>query len=507
MGDGLTIVARASAPGRSLRCIVRLSGPSAFGAVASLAGGQAPCPRARGVHPLRLRLEVAGEPCAVPALALAMPAPRSFTGEDCLELLLPGNPAIADAACAALAAIPGVRAAHAGEFMARAHAAGRMPLEEAERIALTIAAQDAQELAGAQAVRSSPLVAAAHAAAGEIAHVLARVEAGIDFTDAEDVVAIDARELVQALSSVRCELEGWVARSMPAEAGRLHPAVALRGAPNAGKSTLFNALLGRTRAVASPVAGTTRDAISETMPIVGADGTLRHVTLVDLPGIEDPRSALDALMQGQRADALSRADLVLHCIPLQSIAGPVAPPAVAAALVPAAADGGRPGNAHVPPAATLLVVTRADEAPAMPIADAAARLRAASAGASGATGGAPVVVTSAVTGAGVAELRIAIAAELSKAPGISRGAGTVLALERHRHAMSRAAALLGAAAEDTRAAHGEWPGRSDAPMQVRNPEEVAHTIRAALDALGEVTGAVTPDDVLGLVFSRFCIGK
>ena len=437
----------------------------------------------------------------MPALLLAMPGPRSFTGEHCIELLLPGHPALAEAACAALCAVPGVRRAHAGEFMARAHAAGRMPLEEAERIALAIAAQDAQELDAARAVRSSPLVGASHEASAAIAGALARVEAGIDFTDAEDVVAIDAHDLARSLSATADALEAWVARSMPAEAGRAHPVVALRGAPNAGKSTLFNALLGRARAVTSPVAGTTRDAIAEPLTVTDAHGTQRQCTLVDLPGIEDPRSALDALMQAQRSGTLDRADLVLRCVPLASIGEAVAS---GAHLVPG-------GTACTEPLAkvplTLHVATRADEVPAAHRAEPVEPPCRSRGNRGSGQLAADALVTSAVNGEGIDQLRLAIADALAHGLDTPRSAGQVMALARHREAMSRAAALLRAACQEARAGQGCSAAGNEHPVAVRDPEVVAHSMRAALDALGEVTGAVTPDDVLGLVFSRFCIGK
>lgn len=460
---GGTIVARASGAGHSARAIVRLSGPEALAALGALSGSAA-APMARGVHRIRMRLSVCGTPCECPALALVMPAPRSFTGEDCVEILLPGNPALADAVTDALLAVPGVAAAAPGAFMARAHAAGRIAVADAERIALEIGATHARELEAARHVQDNPLVQAAHRAAGELAELLARVEAGIDFTDSDDVVAISHEELQRRASAVAGEIARWIAGSVPIESMRAVPMVALRGAPNAGKSSLFNALLGRARAVASPVAGTTRDAIAEEIEFrapsgVAADAGIRAM-LVDTPGIEDARSAIDALMQEQ-ARAAERADVILLCEPLAAFAS------------------GGMGDAHA--STVIRVATRSDEVPS---------------GARRAPEG--VVCTSAVTGEGVDALAAKVSAALALRGGDPVASHRVGVLARHRQAMSRAADWLARCVE----AAGDGPHPA-----IDRPELVADALRGALDALGEVTGEVTPDDVLGLVFSRFCIGK
>ena len=503
---GGTIVARASGTGHSARAIVRLSGPDALAAVASIAAADLPAavasraeaaspaaaarpadgngvPRVRGVHKVRMRVHVCGSPCECPALALVMPGPASFTGEDCVELLLPGNPALADAVVESLMRAPGVAAAAPGAFMARAHAAGRIAVADAERIALEIGAMHAQDLDAARQVQSNPLVQAAHAASAEVADLLARVEAGIDFTDSEDVVAIARGDLCSRAHTLRDEIARWIQGSVPVESMGSVPVVALRGPPNAGKSSLFNALLGRTRAVASPVAGTTRDAIAEEIELrpAGADGAQPPVRamLMDTPGIEDPRSAIDALMQEQ-ARAADRADVIVLCEPLASVvAGGAQPEPTGGSGVAAVARTGDAGQPHAP--TVIRVATRSDEMPHAAHHVPAGMLR-----------------TSVVTGEGVAALAAAIAAALRLHEGGTGGSHRIGVLARHREAMGKAATWL----ETCIGAAGVGPGPA-----VACPELVADALRGALDALGEVTGAITPDDVLGLVFSRFCIGK
>lgn len=456
---GGTIVARSSAAGHSARAIVRLSGPDAIAALASLAG-EAGAPSSRGAHRIRMRLPAGGAPCECPALALVMPAPGSFTGEDCVELVVPGNPSLVDAVVAALMRTAGVSAAAPGAFMARAHAAGRVALADAERIALEIGAMHARDLEAARHIRSNPLVEAARSASAGLADLLARVEAGIDFTDSEDVVAISQADLCARARAIRGGIMRWIEGSVPLESMRSLPVVALRGPPNAGKSSLFNALLGRVRTVASPVPGTTRDAIAEEveLPALRADQPALRAVLMDTPGIEDPRGAIDALMQEQ-ARLADHADVVLLCEPLSSMGGP--PPATAG---------------HV-----IRVATRADEATLDRRADLPGALR-----------------TSAVTGEGIRELAASVASALAAQGSVTSSVQRIGALARHREAMAQAADWLARGID----AAGE--GRGPA---IARPELVADALRGALDALGEVTGEVTPDDVLGLVFSRFCIGK
>jgi tRNA modification GTPase len=215
------------------------------------------------------------------------------------------------------------------------------------------------------------------------------------------------------------------------------------------------------------VAGTTRDAIGEEFelpsPVPGAARI--PVLLVDTPGIEDPRSAIDALMQAQ-AKVADGADVILLCEPLAS-------GQPAHSLPPGAP------TAHAP--RVIRVATRSDESPA---------------GTSCAIAGA--ICTSVVTGDGIRALSDAIASAVAAREGAPASAHRIGALSRHREAMAKASDWIARALE----AAGNGPGPA-----VARPELVADALRGALDSLGEVTGEVTPDDVLGLVFSRFCIGK
>lgn len=459
--DEADIAAVASPPDRAPRGLVRLSGE---GVLALLdAALESPCPRRRGVSTARLRpLAALGAP--LPAVLLVMPSPASFTGEDAAELAIPGNPwllaAVVDGLIERSRSIGGdLRRAHPGEFAARAFLRGRIDLSRAEGLAASIAARTDAELAAARSLREGALAREGEAAADALAALLGLLEAGIDFADEEDVVAISAGALAEGLAATRSRLRQLIDRSIGLESIGGAPRVVLAGPPNAGKSSLFNALLGTRRTVTSPVAGTTRDAVVAPLLLEGAPGAVEAVLvdLVDLAGEEEPRPAspIDDAMQRRAAAERARATVVLRCHPPEA------------------------GAARSAEAGEILVLTKSD----------LARAHDAPAGS---------IPASAATGQGLGELRRAIAEAVIRG-GLGSSGGAELALsERHRAAISRAASLLAEAEALVRASEGEAP---------RDQELVASLLREALDALGTIGGRLEPDEVLGRIFARFCIGK
>lgn len=461
------IVAVASPPGRSVRGIVRLSGPGAFDAVNATVGDDTrpSLSVSRSRHTVRLAL--GPPPLAIPVLALTFPGPHSYTGEDTVELLMPGNPVLLDRAVDALIAAGravdiGVRRAEPGEFTARAYFHGRLSLTEAEGVAATIAAQSDAALRAAQMLTTGRLGTFAHTLADDLAASLALVEAGIDFTDEEDVVAITPADLLVRLADLRNRIDEQLNRSVGLESLDDLPWVVLVGPPNAGKSTLFNALLGRDRAVVSATAGTTRDVIVEPLSVSTAHGDA-EVMLVDLAGLDDADvSQVNAQMQQAAQRAMQRAELIIHCAPTS-----IDPP-------PARMTSTR----AVP---TVTVHTKCDlRTDTRPTSTRAA------------------LDVSGVTGAGLDDLRHAIAGHLADRA-ISIAADTIALKPRHEAALGDARSAIDDAAAIV-TAHSAHSALADAEL-------IAAAMRAALDALAELAGDITPDDVLGRIFSTFCIGK
>lgn len=444
---GSTIVAAASGPGRAARALVRISGPSTGALLEALLH---PSPQAPGqLQATRFRagtLALSGLPC----VAVRFVAPRSFTGEDSAEILLPGCPALVDRVLAAMLHLPGVRMAEPGEFSARAFLSGKLSINQAEGIAASIAAQSSAQLDAARRMLDGSTGARYREWTEEAATLLALVEAGIDFTDQEDVVPIPRNALRSRLAALHSALSSRLGPAAAWERAAENPRVVLFGAPNAGKSTLFNALLGHARAATSHIAGTTRDALAEPLPLAADAPGSTDVLLIDLPGLDvAPATEIDRAVRARALQELARADAIIYCDPSGRFSQP--PP-------------------HGSAAPILHVRTKAD----VPGADTAQGLG-----------------VCALDGWNLPTLRRAIADLAHAAPPDDAEAAL---LPRHRRALFAAIDGLdaaSAAASDDRAA----------------PELIAAGLRSALDALGEIAGAVSPDDVLGRVFAVFCIGK
>lgn len=456
-----TILAIASPPGQSLRGIIRISGADAFALIEPhLQGGDRPD---RTMTTVQLSFaNMAG----LSALLLTFREPRSYTGEDSIELQLPGNPTLLDGVLASMiesgtARGLDVRRAEPGEFTARAYLNGRIDLTQAEGVAATISAQSDAELAAARLLASGRLAMLARELGDELAGALALVEAGIDFTDQDDVVAISPRDLDLRIASINSRLRAALDRSIGIEQLQAIPWVVLVGEPNAGKSALFNALLGRERAVVSSFAGTTRDVLVEPLGIDTTHGRA-EVMLVDLAGLDAAdASIMNDMMQNAARQAIERAELVLRCVPV-----------------------GQPVILHDQSprtAAAVLIRTKIDTDSAF---DASNMQQA--------------IGVSAVTGEGLDRVLAAIASRLSDRA-VSLAAGTIALQPRHEEVLRSALANVVAAAmlvEPQRDARA-----------LADSELIAASLRNALDDLATLAGEMTPDDILGRIFASFCIGK
>ncbi len=291
-----TIFALASARGKAGVAVVRLSGPLAHAAVGKFC--PVPEPRHAALRRLMLDGEVLDE-----ALVLLFAAGASFTGEASAELQLHGSTAVVARVLRALADIDGLRMAEAGEFTRRALENGRLDLTQVEGLADLIDAETEAQRRQAMRVLSGALGQRVEAWRGDIVRAAALIEATIDFADEE--VPIDVTPEVSALISgllqaLRLELAGATA----AERVRDGFEVAIVGVPNAGKSTLLNALAGREAAITSEIAGTTRDVIEVKMDIAGLS-----VTLLDTAGLRDSSDVVEQIGVERAIERARAADL------------------------------------------------------------------------------------------------------------------------------------------------------------------------------------------------------
>ncbi len=295
---GDTIFAVASGPGTAGVAVVRISGPAADAALTSLTDATLPVERVAGLRTLR---DAEGG-VLDHALVLRFPAGSSFTGESVVELQCHGSPAVVRAVLASLSAIPGLRVAEPGEFTRRAFESGRMDLVEVEALGDLIAAET--EIQRRRALAAPGLIRVAETWREDLVGALALTELTIDWVDEEvpqDVFPEVTARLGRVLEGIRVELAGADA----AERLRTGYEVAILGAPNAGKSTLFNALAARDAAITSAVPGTTRDVLELRYDLRGLP-----VTFLDTAGLRDaPGEEIEAQGIGRAVARAQAADL------------------------------------------------------------------------------------------------------------------------------------------------------------------------------------------------------
>jgi len=436
-----TIFAPASGAGRAAIAVVRLSGPGTAGVLESMAG-RLPAPR-------RMTLSVLRDPASGEALDQAlvvwMPGPESFTGEDQAELHLHGGLAVRAAVLRTLAGLPGCRAAEPGEFTRRAFLNGRMDLSAVEGLADLIDAETEAQRRQALRQLEGRLGSLVERWRERLIECLALLEAALDFSDEPDVAAGVEEKAAGLGKHVAEELARHLAESHRGERLREGFTVVLAGPPNAGKSTLINAIARRDVAIVSAIPGTTRDAIEVRCDLCGLP-----VTFVDTAGLRDTSDPIEIEGVSRTRAHIEWADLVLWL---------------------AAPDCGDSGdNPGVPAGITgLRIGTKSDLAAAPPAA--------------------VDLSVSAKTGSGLPALLDRVASLLGGALGDGEA---VITRERHRRAFE--------------AAH-ESLSRAGAALAEGHSELAAEDVRLALRALGQVTGRVDVEEVLDRLFATFCIGK
>lgn len=439
-----SICALASGQGRAGVAVLRLSGPDAGAAVIDLCGG---LPEARRASLRTLRDPISGE-ALDRALVLWFPGPDSFTGEDVAEFHLHGGPAVVRAVLAALCARTGCRPAEAGEFTRRAYLAGKLDLTEVEGLADLVAAETEAQRRQALRQMEGAFGQRIEAWRGRLIRNLAHLEATIDFSE-EDLPPGLETQLLADIGDLAQEIKATLTEAEQGINLRDGFRIAILGAPNAGKSSLLNALAARDVAIVSEVAGTTRDVIEVHLELAG-----QSVILVDTAGL---REATDGIEREGIKRALAQAgtaDLRL-------------------ALVDGTEINGSDEVLNLLQPGDLTLVSKAD-------------LRRA-----GSSGPAGALTISARTGEGMSNLIRALEKVVRSRAGLTENAG--ITRDRHRLALEEVAQALGSAL----AAFEDGAGT----------ELVAENLRLATRALGRLTGRVGVEDLLDVIFREFCIGK
>jgi len=312
LGD--TIVALSSAPGPGARAIVRLSGKNAAGIVSKVFVGEMPAPRSFASGTLAL----SGIEARLPADLYFFRGPHTYTGEDLAEIHTISAPPLVERLLADLL-VAGARAAQPGEFTMRAFLAGKKDLPRAEAVLAVIDAADDADLQAALAQLAGGVSEPLAKLRDDLLNLLADVEAALDFAD-EDLEFVSNADTILRIGAGIAHLMNLKRQLDDRGLSRRPMRVALAGEPNAGKSSLFNALVGSDAAIVSERAGTTRDYLAHALEVDG-----HAIELIDTAGRQTAADTIEAQAQSLGGEQAERADLVLVCVPVGS-APPVAVP-------------------------------------------------------------------------------------------------------------------------------------------------------------------------------------
>jgi tRNA modification GTPase len=469
------IVAIATAPGRGAVGIVRVSGQNLRPLLIPVLGADA----AGAIKPREAKytpfLGQDGQPIDQ-GLLLYFPAPHSFTGEDVIELQAHGGPVVLQLLVARvleaakdLDGLRSMRIAQPGEFTERAFLNDKMDLAQAEAVADLIDASTEAAVRGAARSLSGAFSKQVHALRGALIELRMLVEATLDFPE-EEIDHLTQGKALEKLTRLRQDALRFQQATTQGALLREGIKVVIAGQPNAGKSSLLNALAGAELAIVTPIAGTTRDKVQETIQIEGVP-----IHIIDTAGLRESGDVVEQIGIARAWEEIAKADGVIH---LHDLA--------------AHNSSGNAGQAETR-RADLMEAIRQKLPAAIPVldvwnkADLAHAVRSASD---------TDLYISAKTGHGIDALR----AELLRMAGwqAASGEGSFIARQRHVQALTRVQAHLDAAFEQLRESVEKQAGLLDL---------VAEELRLAQNALAEITGEFSADDLLGEIFSRFCIGK
>lgn len=439
-----TIAAIATAFGEGAVALLRVSGPRAIEVVGTLWAGRLPLREVPSRHVVFGALKESGRKLDE-VLLTVFRAPASYTGEDVVELGCHGGILVTRSILGALLRA-GARAAEPGEFTRRAYRNGKLDLTQAEAVMDVVRAQTDLALRSANEQLGGALGRRIREARESLLQVQAQMEASLDFPE-EDIAPETGAVLRSRVAGVLAECEGLLATASQGRVLREGLRTVIFGAPNVGKSSLLNRLLGFERAIVSARPGTTRDVIEETIVIQGVP-----VRLLDTAGLRESDDEIEQAGMDRTRRALGDADLVLHVVDASE-----APPAL-----------GPEGARNV-----IRVLNKSDlgEHPAWR--------------------GVDGLRISCSTGAGLDGLGVAIAA--SAMGGAAREDWSVAINARHQSCLESAVNALQSVLEGLDSS--------------RSMDLVAEDLRSAMEAIGDIVGRPDTEDLLGVVFGQFCIGK
>lgn len=450
-----TICAVASAAGIAARGIVRLSGPNALRCLSAVCE-PFEMPTSAKVISVEMTLEVGQLSACVPADAYVWPSTRSYTKQPSVEIHMTGARPLLDAVLGQLCR-HGARVAQPGEFTMRAFLAGRLDLPQAEAVLGVIDADNNQQLKSALSQLAGGLSGLLNELRNELIHLLAHLEAGLDFVE-EDIEFISAEDLQIRLETILGQLTHTLQQMESRSSSTDAYQIVFSGLPNAGKSSLMNALAGENIAIVSDEAGTTRDYVKREIQIAGFPCEFVDTAGSESVRLDSPDAAIQANAQFHTQSQTSEAHIVLNCIDL-------------------CGDDNVVEALEQNDSRRIVVGTKSDLATGISNGDHNKH--------------SCDVITSSKSGVGLDELKSLIANRLEER--LFHGEFLFSTSSRCRDCLTQAVSSIEQALGAARARLGE--------------ELVAADLRLALDQLGQIIGVVYTDDILDQIFGQFCIGK
>ncbi len=471
-----SILAISTPSGRSPRAIIRLSGKDVFECLRRVsapdaAGEMAP---KRGFHSYHSNLYLKKEKVGFPASIYIMKSPGSYTKEDVVEIHTFGSPPLLEMLMETLLSserenadqennkesiIGSIRIAEPGEFTKRAFLNGRISLAEAESVMHVIRSQTDSELLMSVANLKGKLTGLMHGIQGELLNLCARIEAAIDFYD-QDIELITFGEIKNGLEAVKQRLSAVSGDGQRTKISHYGVKTVFVGLSNAGKSSLFNKLLNRSKAIVTQVRGTTRDTLEADMALEGINFRIK-----DTAGVTSDKSELDSLIAQRTYGSVDDAQIVLFVID-----GSMELCSRQVALF----DSINTRN-------KIIVINKADLKQNVCFDNLSPQMKAF-----------PVIKTSVFTGEGLAMLKKTIVSEILESS-VDISASDIVFTVRQKAVIGKALEII-----------GQISGSLDEGIA---HELLAIDLRRAIDTIGEVTGEVVTDDILDIVFSTFCVGK